>query len=230
MISDKRRTVLYHNLVLNIFVLWYCAFDTCYASSFQQYLTPQDPARSQFTLSDAKAPLYFSSEDKQRIDQLSASSNKGFLPGIGTYFQPYSISSPRDVRSPATSEAFNPDSINAVEQFTATDRIDPGLHDPAHNALQAAAEGHGKCTFVQMKGTPLPNMNCQEGGMACDKQCGIVDTTPEQDRAGQKCVTVMEEMCREVPKQDCRNVTGKVCNNIADEICEPVQVLEPLTR
>ena len=228
MISDKRRTVLYHNIVLNILVLYYCVFDTCYASSFQQYLTPQDPPRSQFTLNDAKVPP--SSADQQRIDQDSAASSTGFLPGIGTYYQPYNINAPRDVRSPAVSEAFDADSINAVEQFTATDRIDPGLRDPANNALQAAVDGDGKCTFVQMKGTPLPNMNCQKGGMACDKQCGVVDTTPEQDRSGQKCVTVMEEMCREVPKQDCRNITGKVCNNIADEICEPVQVLEPLTR
>ena len=96
------------------------------------------------------------------------------------------------------------------------------------STLHNAVSGEGKCTFVQMKGTPLPNMNCQKGGMACDKQCGIVDNT--DDGSGAKCETVMETMCREVPKQDCRNITGKVCTNIADEICDPVEQLEPLTR
>ena len=125
-------------------------------------------------------------------------------------------------------EEVNLDNINGAEQILATDRIDPGLL-PEQNSLQAAANGEGKCTFVQMKGTPLPNMNCQKGGMACDKQCGIVDNI-NQESGGESCVTVMEKMCREVPKTDCRNVTGKVCNNVADEICDPVQELEPLTR
>ena len=29
--------------------------------------------------------------------------------------------------------------------------------------------GDGKCTYVQMKGGPLPTGECQKGGMACEK-------------------------------------------------------------
>ena len=226
-------------------VISFCVFDVCNSNGFQQLLTPSQPARSQFTINDVKIPSSNSLQGTV-VDQTSAaSSGNGFLPGIGTYFQPYPVNTPRDVRSPAIQEqikqnshlgasavdtsakAFNLDGINNAEPILATDRIDPGtIQSP--NSLHAAVKGEGKCSFVQMKGTPLPNMNCQKGGMACDKQCGIVDDA--ENAAAEKCVTVMETMCREVPKQDCRNVTGKVCNNIADEICDPVQELEPLTR
>ena len=32
-----------------------------------------------------------------------------------------------------------------------------------------------KCSYVQMKGSPIPGADCQEGGMACDKECALVD-------------------------------------------------------
>ena len=227
-------------------IISFCEFNVSSASAFQQLLTPSQPARSQFTINDVKIPAAASTNfEPTVINPGTAPSGSGYLPGIGTYFQPYPVSTPRDVRSPAaqdhlkhdsnaaisavdtSAKAFNLDNIKNVNEMLATDRIDSGgVQSP--NALHNAVSGEGKCTFVQMKGTPLPNMNCQKGGMACDKQCGIVDNT--DGGSGANCETVMETMCREVPKQDCRNITGKVCTNIADEICDPVEQLEPLTR
>ena len=256
---QRRRTIYCQTIIISVVVLCYCDFNVCYGSGFQQLLTPSQPARSQFTLNDVKLTHSAQLTQSANVQLNPTASTGGFLPGIGTYYQPYTVNPPRDVRSPVVQEqiqnqqslgiplnpsfpegqtsfpttsnanALNLNNINSVEQIVAADRIDPGLL-PEQNQLHAAASGEGKCTFVQMKGTPLPNMNCQKGGMACDKQCGIVDNTSEEGGTGRTCVTVMERMCSEVPKQDCRNVTGKVCNNIADEICEPVQVLEPLTR
>ena len=227
-------------------IISFCEFNVSTANAFQQLLTPSQPARSQFTINDVKIPAAASTNfEPTVVNPGTAPSGSGYLPGIGTYFQPYPVSTPRDVRSPAaqdhlkhdptagvsavdtSAKAFNLDNIKNVNEVIATDRIDSGgVQSP--NALHNAVSGEGKCTFVQMKGTPLPNMNCQKGGMACDKQCGIVDNT--DDSSGSNCETVMETMCREVPKQDCRNITGKVCTNIADEICDPVEQLEPLTR
>ena len=243
---QRRETMCYYISIISLMIICICEFNVSSASGFQQLLTPSQPARDQFTINDVKIPTAASTNFKPTVvNPATAPSGSGYLPGIGTYFQPYPVSTPRDVRSPAaqdhlnhesnvgvspvdtSAKAFNLDNINNVEQTFATERIDSGgVQSP--NSLHAAANGEGKCSFVQMKGTPLPNMNCQKGGMACDKQCGIVDNT--EDGAGESCVTVMETMCREVPKQDCRNVTGKVCTNIADEICDPVQQVEPLTR
>ena len=272
-----------------IFVIFLCALDLCHCSEFQQLLIPSQPARSQFTINDVKFPqtTYFDpnpltgfiSQPRNGVPNNPVPSTEGFLPGLGTYFQPYPLNTPRDVRSPAVQSftprdvvnpnvhpvplgvattispiitapsnpnAFNLDVVDNIEVGggqTPIDRVDSGLirftdndqqfqrqiDDGLTTSLQDAANGEGKCSFVQMKGTPLPNMNCQKGGMACDKQCGIVDN--EVEGIGKtNCETVMEEMCSEVPKTDCRTVNGKVCNNIADEVCEPVQQLEPLTR
>ena len=242
---QKRDIMYYPRLTSLIFVICFCDFDICNGNGFQQLLTPSQPARSQFTINDVKIPPSNNLQGKVVDQNTAASEGGGFLPGIGTYFQPYPVNAPRDVRSPAiqqqiqhdstvgvsaldtSANAFNLDGLNNAEPILATDRIDPGMI-ASPNSLHAAVNGQGKCSFVQMKGTPLPNMNCQKGGMACDKQCGIVDDT--ESGAGEKCVTVMETMCSELPKTNCRNVTGKVCTNIADEVCDPVQNLEPLTR
>ena len=246
-LCHRRDTMCNYISIISLVIICFCKFNVSSASGFQQLLTPSQPARSQFTINDVKIPTAASTNFQQKVVNPigKVSSGSSYLPGIGTYFQPYPVNAPRDVRSPAIQEhlqqdsnlgaspvdtsakAFNLDSLNNVDQMLATDRIDSGgVQSP--NSLHAAANGEGKCTFVQMKGTPMPNMNCQKGGMACDKQCGIVDNT--DDGAGENCVTVMETMCREVPKADCRNITSKVCTNIADEICDPVQEVEPLTR
>ena len=266
-LRQRKKTKLQYPILITIIhttVTFFCVFGVCKGDGFQQILTPSQPGRSPFTINDVKIPQANTFHLKKQVPNSVVKENEflpaivpnppskggGFLPGIGTYFQPYTINTPRDVRSPAIQEnmppvstfgagdaapyvptqtdpkVFNLDSINN-EANPPIDRIDSGLLSP-QNSLQAAVNGEGKCSFVQMKGTPLPNMNCQKGGMACDKQCGIVDT--EEGGAGETCTTVMETMCREVPKTDCQNVTGKVCNNIADEICDPVQELEPLTR
>jgi hypothetical protein len=76
-----------------------------------------------------------------------------------------------------------------------------------------------KCSYVQMKGSSLPGAECQAGGMACDKECGLVDA--DDPNAGQRgCITVMEEMCGDVSKEECANVDEKICEPIQEEICD----------
>ena len=85
--------------------------------------------------------------------------------------------------------------------------------------LQAMMSGDksGKCTYVQMKGGPLPEGQCHKGGMACEKQCGY--------GAGKatNCRTVMEEVCEEVSKPDCQTVMEPVCETVQEKVCRQQQ-------
>ncbi len=48
----------------------------------------------------------------------------------------------------------------------------------------------------------LTGGDCQAGGMACDKECGLVEADGGQsNEATSNCRTVMEEMCGDVAKQ-----------------------------
>ena len=80
----------------------------------------------------------------------------GFLPGIGTYL------------------AYN----NYVRHTRQIDNI--------NNPPPVSEEEKSKCTYVQMKGAGLPGSECQEGGMACDKECGLVDSTNEVENGGNR--------------------------------------------
>ena len=67
---------------------------------------------------------------------------------------------------------------------------------------------------ISTSGNAIPGAECQEGGMACDKECGLVDVDADPDPAGgadeSGCITVMEEMCMDVSKEQCGPVDEKV--------------------
>ena len=58
--------------------------------------------------------------------------------------------------------------------------------DNINNPPPVSEEEKSKCTYVQMKGAGLPGSECQEGGMACDKECGLVDSTNEVENNGNR--------------------------------------------
>ena len=95
------------------------------------------------------------------------------------------------------------------------------------NQVISSEKEDSKCTYVQMKGAAIPGADCQEGGMACDKECGFVDTVNESaagNSAGadtdRGCITVMEEMCGDVSKEECNTVDDKICEPVSEEICD----------
>ena len=50
---------------------------------------------------------------------------------------------------------------------------EPPPHEPVTE--KPKDDPGSKCSYVQMKGSPIPGADCQEGGMACDKECALVD-------------------------------------------------------
>ena len=139
-------------------------------------------------------------------------SGANYVPGFGAYFEPFTISpSVRNPRSPT------PADLKAVASDDVVNPMAVGVGDMI-DKVTFPDDKDDKCSFVQMKGAPLPNMQCQKGGMACDKQCGFDDAKVEMEKM---CEIVMENQCEDVPKEICRNATRKVCTNTAEEICEP---------
>ena len=134
---------------------------------------------------------------------------QGFLPGIGSYLK----SKPIKLQVPSyASGSLLPTYNRRVRQILDKPKDDPG----------------SKCSYVQMKGSAIPGADCQEGGMACDKECALVDVI--QNNPGSNsgeiadsergCITVMEEMCGDVAKEECGFVDEKICDAIPEEICD----------
>ena len=95
--------------------------------------------------------------------------------------------------------------------------------------------GHKKCSYVQMKGGPLPTGECHKGGMACEKMCGYSPVTldgsqpvalPLESGSRAGCKTVMEEVCEEVKRPKCQQTLEPVCTQEPEEVCEDVEVEE----
>ncbi len=99
---------------------------------------------------------------------------------------------------------------------------------PAPPQLPTTNVGGKKCTYVQMKGAPLPNAAvCHKGGMACEKQCGVgsgigllAAATGSAGKGPTKCTTVVEEVCEDVKKPQCKTVLEPVCEPVTQEICD----------
>ena len=131
---------------------------------------------------------------------------QGFLPGIGSYLQ----SKPINLQVPSYASGSLPTYKRAVRQILDKPKDDPG----------------SKCSYVQMKGSAIPGAECQEGGMACDKECALVDVIENPgSNSGEidserGCITVMEEMCGDVAKEECGFVDEKICEAIPEEICD----------
>ena len=116
---QRRQTMHCFTIIISV-VICFCDLSVCYGSGFHQLLTPSQPTRSQFTLNDVKL-THPDSVQQQRVEQPSTPSGGGFLPGIGTYFQPYTINTPRNVRSPAIQEQMQ------KQQTSGTPLIDPSF-------------------------------------------------------------------------------------------------------
>ena len=163
-----------------------------------------------------------------------------FLPGIGEFLTPTinedGIRIPRS-QSSSSVDADNLDSLdNPFLAPSGTYNIDEPLatRTTGSRALEqfkpAMDAGDGKCSYVQMKGGPIPRAECQPGGMACSKDCsygkgskpddatGVSDADDEGD--GSNCVTVTERMCGDVPKEECETVNEKICQQVPEEVCD----------
>ena len=117
-----------------------------------------------------------------------------------------------------------PTSNQALNAATAT--VNPFLPNlksanPQNGII--SVEKSGKCSYVQMKGGPLPASSCHKGGMACEKRCG-------DENNGQDCQTVVEEICEEVPKPLCKKVMESVCDPVQETVCDQDKVTQPQTR
>jgi hypothetical protein len=112
-----------------------------------------------------------STEDAGFSDRRSA-----FLPGLGAF----GTDSVRKERSQgataADDQSLDGDSPSAHAKTTSGFSFSEGASPPTYDHDHAKG---GKCTFVQMKGGPLPTGDCHKGGMACDKHCGY--GAPEPD-------------------------------------------------
>ena len=130
--------------------------------------------------------------------------NGGYLPGIGT-FQP---------------------SLNQPDSTTLQILRHHRRKRPPRQVLKKPQDldPASKCQYVQIKDEPIPNTECQPGGMACDKECEIVDildNISDDDSSSERgCITVMEEMCGDVAKEECSTVDEKICVPVPEEICD----------
>ena len=165
-----------------------------------------------------------------------------FLPGVGEFLTPtINADGIRIPRSQSSSESeFDSDNLdNPFLAPSGTYNIDEPLitRTTGSRALEqfkpALDAGDGKCSYVQMKGGPIPRAECQPGGMACSKDCsygkgsksddatGDSDADDDDDDGdGSNCVTVTERMCGDVPKEECETVNEKVCEQVPEEICD----------
>jgi len=159
-----------------------------------------------------------------------------FLPGIGEFLTPTinedGIRIPRSQTSSSSSDSDNLD--NPFLAPSGTYNIDEPLitRTTGGRALEqfkpAMDAGDGKCSYVQMKGGPIPRAECQPGGMACSKDCsygkgsksGDDGDAGDADGDGSNCVTVTERMCGDVPKEECETVNEKVCEQVPEELCD----------
>lgn len=170
-----------------------------------------------------------------------------YLPGVGTFINPGlntgQLRVPRSQTTTATSDTLDNPFLAPLESYQGQggeEGTDSTL--TTERAVQTAVQtfnppaGDGKCSYVQMKGGPIPGAECQAGGMACTKDCsydkgqGLGDDTgvdltgpgvAEDD--GSNCVTVMERMCGDVPKEECETVVEKTCDQVPEEVCDEEQ-------
>lgn len=180
----------------SIIVLWsvFCLGVNC-----QQYQVPYQLQQPFQTAQTQQQKIVNNQQFQQR---LLASS---FLPGIGAF-----QNSQRIHRSQETDQYSTP---GAHVKSTPTPFPFP------QNVLGSSANANkgGKCTYVQMKGGPMPTgEECHKGGMACEKQCG-------QGSGPQQCRTVMEEVCGDVAKPQCVTVMESVCEPVQETVCDEVQ-------
>ena len=159
-----------------------------------------------------------------------------YLPGFGTFINPSINADGLRVSRSQSSPVINDNLDNPFLAPTGTYSVDEPLLSASGEPLEPFQPpldaGDGKCSYVQMKGGPIPRAECQAGGMACKKDCSFdkgsnVDdddlTGSGEASDGSNCVTVTERMCGDVPKEECETVLEKVCEQIPDEICEDAE-------
>ena len=98
---------------------------------------------------------------------ITESAYEGFLPGIGSYVQPHQklqFIVPQYESGALPSYKRPPRQTLDKPQRPPRQILDKPKDDPG-----------SKCSYVQMKGSPIPGANCQAGGMACEEECALVD-------------------------------------------------------
>ena len=152
-----------------------------------------------------------------------------FLPGIGEFLTP-TINS-EGIRIPRSNPSSNVDNLDnpflaPTDTYTVDEPLIVNSSGPLETFKPPIDTEDGKCSYVQMKGGPLPRAECQPGGMACSKDCSLekasraIDATAgDAENDESNCVTVTERMCGDVPKEECETVNEKVCEQVPEETC-----------
>ena len=109
---------------------------------------------------------------------ITESAYEGFLPGIGSYVQPHQklqFIVPQYESGALPSYKRPPRQTLDKPKRPLKQNLDKPQR-PARQILDKPKDDPGsKCSYVQMKGSPIPGANCQAGGMACEEECALVD-------------------------------------------------------
>ena len=109
---------------------------------------------------------------------ITESAYEGFLPGIGSYVQPHQklqFIVPQYESGALPSYKRPPRQTLDKPQRPLRQSLDKPQRPPRQILDKPKDDPGSKCSYVQMKGSPIPGANCQAGGMACDKECALVD-------------------------------------------------------
>ena len=124
---------------------------------------------------------------------ITESAYEGFLPGIGSYVQPHqklqfivpqyeSGALPSYKRPPRqTLEKPQRPLRNPLDKpkRPLKQNLDKPQRPPRQILDKPKDDPGSKCSYVQMKGSPIPGANCQAGGMACEEECALVDVNDQ---------------------------------------------------
>ena len=120
---------------------------------------------------------------------ITESAYEGFLPGIGSYVQPhqklqfivpqYESGALPSYKRPPRQTLDKPQRPlrNPLDKpkRPLKQNLDKPQRPPRQILDKPKDDPGSKCSYVQMKGSPIPGANCQAGGMACEEECALVD-------------------------------------------------------
>lgn len=109
---------------------------------------------------------------------ITESAYEGFLPGIGSYVQPHQklqFIVPQYESGALPSYKRPPRQTLDKPQRPLKQNLDKPQRPPRQILDKPKDDPGSKCSYVQMKGSPIPGANCQAGGMACEEECALVD-------------------------------------------------------
>ena len=109
---------------------------------------------------------------------ITESAYEGFLPGIGSYVQPHQklqFIVPQYESGALPSYKRPPRQTLDKPKRPLKQNLDKPQRPPRQILDKPKDDPGSKCSYVQMKGSPIPGANCQAGGMACEEECALVD-------------------------------------------------------